>query len=87
MLPRQAFDLPPGLLPLLSQLDAPFMEGLRRNDKRLSVEQLTASVTHLDLVDVDNTISFDPPPQAAADRRQLRVAEFIMYSLPCCEPK
>ena len=75
MLPRQAFDLPPGLLPLLSQLDAPFREELRRNDKRLSAEQLTASVTNLDLVDLDNTISFDPPPQAAVDRRQLRVAE------------
>ena len=76
MLPRQAFDIPPGLLPLLSQLDAQVLEGLHRNDKRLSVEQLTASVTNLDLVDLDNTISFDPPPQAAADRRQLRVAEF-----------
>ena len=76
MLPREAFDLPPRLLPLLSQLDAPFMERLRRNEERLSVEQLTASVTHLDLVDVDNTISVDPLPQAAADHRQLRVAEF-----------
>lgn len=76
MLPRQASDIPPGLLPLLSQLDAQVLEGLRRNDKRLSVEQLTASVTNLDLVDLDNTISIDPPPQAAADRRQLRVAEF-----------
>ena len=73
-LPRRAFDIPPTLQPLLTQLTVQRRDELHVNPQNLSAAALTASVAHLDLVDVDNTVAPSASPTSALPR--LRVAEF-----------
>lgn len=56
-LPSSALLVPPVLDRLRQQVSAPCRQELRDNPRHLTPEQLTASVIHLDDVDVDNTIS------------------------------
>ena len=73
-LPRRAFDHPPRLRRLLlSHLTPQRRDELRLNPNNLSADALTASVAHLDFVDVDNTISI--AAAAGGPGRRLRVAE------------
>ena len=70
-LPRQAFEIPPALQPLLSQLTPERRRELRANPRNLSAEALTESIVGLEIVDVDNTIA---PPRTRPPGL-LRVAE------------
>ena len=56
-LPARAFDLPPHLTPLLEPLTPQARQRLRTNPQSLSADELTASISHLDLVDIDNSIA------------------------------
>ena len=67
-----AGQMPPTLKPLLAGLDVESRTRLKQNKAGLTVEDLTRSVSHLDVVDTDNGISVGhPPPQV----RNLKVAE------------
>lgn len=60
--PRRAFELPNSLRPLLSQVTPARRKALRKNEHNLTAAELTASIAHLDTVDVDNSISVHAPP-------------------------
>jgi len=70
-LPQRAFELPPALDHLRRQVSSAHRSRLRENPMHLSPEQLTSSITHLDDVDVDNSISTTAGPLPAT----LKVAE------------
>ena len=72
LLPMKALDIPKTLLPLLSQLTAVHRRELVSNPFNHSPSRLTASIQHLDVVDVDNTISTGVPRPSGGD---IRVAE------------
>ena len=71
-LPSQAFELPQELQPLLSQLTVDRRRELAQNPRNLSASELTASIQHLDIVDMDNSISVTEPPR---NNTRIRVAE------------
>jgi hypothetical protein len=71
-LPSRAFDIPSSLTPLLAQLTNERRSALRNNPERLPATLLTKSIEHLDMVDVDNTISETGSLEMP---RQLKVAE------------
>ena len=72
-LPKQAFEIPSQLQPLLDQLSSERRSELRKNALSLTPEQLTASIRHLDTVDVDNSISTSL--RAHATDGKIQVAE------------
>lgn len=77
-LPEDAFQVPPGLQPLLDSVTAARRSELLRNVNGTAAESLTASISHLELVDVHNGISsqLNAPRLSAPGPRVLRVAEF-----------
>ena len=77
-LPQDAFQVPPRLQPLLDSVMAARRSELLRNVNGTAAESLTASISHLELVDVHNGISsqLNAPRLSAPGPRVLRVAEF-----------
>ena len=74
-LPSRAFDIPAALEPLLAQLTPERQRELKANPRNLTADELTASIEHLDLVDVDNTVVPAGSVSPARLPQLLRVAE------------